>query len=106
GFFMLGNLLQIVVGFGLWKRLKWAWMASLAVFVVILLGTIGLGIFQQIFYSIMFNDLAEIGQTDDIVNGFQIGIRAFAGLMMLAMAALWSWILYRLSRPKVRAEFV
>ncbi len=106
GFFMLGNLLQVVVGFGLWKRFRWAWMASLAVFVVLLLGTIGLGIFQQIFYSIMFSEMAEMGPSDDIVNGFTMGIRVFAAVMMLAMAGLWSWIIYRLSRPAVRTEFV
>ncbi|MEM6345752.1 MAG: hypothetical protein AAF927_17800 [Bacteroidota bacterium] len=106
GLFMLGNLLQIVVGFGLWKRHKWAWVASMAVFVVILLGTIGGGIFQQIFYSIVFSEMPEVGPEESIFASFQIGVRAFAGFMMLAMSALWIWILYRFLRPEIRREFV
>lgn len=106
GFFLMGYALQIVVGLGLWKRMSWAWMASIAVFSVILLGTIGIGVFQQIFYSIMFAEVPEPNLDNAVFSSMQLSVRLIAGFMMILFSCLWAWIIYRLSRPEIRAEFV
>ncbi|MFK7922221.1 MAG: hypothetical protein AB8H47_09700 [Bacteroidia bacterium] len=104
--FLVGYVLQFGVGFGLWKRKNWAWMSSIAVFVVLLLGTIGIGIGQQILYNFMFSEFPDPGLEDATFMSLRLIFHLMSGLMMLAFALLWSWIIYRLSRPEIRAEFV
>lgn len=106
GFVILAYVLQIIAGFGLWKRYRWAWLVSIAIFSIILLGTITAGIGQQIFYVFMFDQMQTHAAADPIFTNIQLYMRIVAGVMMLTMSVLWGWILYRLSRPEIRAEFV
>lgn len=105
GVVLVAYALQILVGYGLWKRLKWAWMASLAVFAMMLMGTIAMGVGQQLIYSFIFSGLSDPGLAESEFFSIQLIVRLMAGMMMLAFAGLWAWILYRLSRPAIRAEF-
>jgi hypothetical protein len=101
--YLLMTIVLLIVSIALLKRKEWGRVAFIALLAI---GT--LSGFAPLFFPISVADFLPkdvAGVDPNIAADFALGFKIVLILLTLLFVALHGWIIYKLCRPEIRAEF-